>query len=79
MFNGLWFKVQGDGLDYLPNVPKKEGETWNELLYRLSQLFSLHGQNKDALAKTKLGVWEKIRGRFFDPFLNKGCLWFMTT
>ena len=52
------FKVQGDGLDYLPNVPKKEGETWNELLYRLSQLFSLHGQNKDALAKTKLGAWE---------------------
>ena len=44
--------------DYLPNVPKKEGESWNELLYRLSQLFSLHGQNKDALAKTKLGAWE---------------------
>ena len=44
--------------DYLPNVPKKEGETWNELLYRISQLFSLHGQNKDALAKTKLGAWE---------------------
>lgn len=55
--------VNGEGLmvkdfDYLPNVPKKEGETWNELLYRLSQLFSLHGQNKDALAKTKLGAWE---------------------
>ena len=45
-------------VDYLPTVPKKEGETWNELLYRLSQLFSLHGQNKDALAKTKLGAWE---------------------
>ena len=44
--------------DYLPTVPKKEGETWNEMLYRLSQLFSLHGQNKDALAKTKLGAWE---------------------
>ena len=44
--------------DYMPTVPKKEGETWNELLYRLSQLFSLHGQNKDALAKTKLGAWE---------------------
>ena len=28
------------------------------MLYRLSQLFSLHGQNKDALAKTKLGAWE---------------------
>jgi dTDP-4-amino-4,6-dideoxygalactose transaminase len=47
-----------EGLDYFPTVPKKEGETWNELLYRLAQLFSLHGQNKDALAKTKLGAWE---------------------
>ena len=44
--------------NYMPTVPKKEGETWNELLYRLGQLFSLHGQNKDALAKTKLGAWE---------------------
>ena len=44
--------------DYMPTVPKKEGETWNEMLYRLLQLFSLHGQNKDALAKTKLGAWE---------------------
>lgn len=48
----------GVNVDYFPTVPKKEGETWNELLYRLSQLFSLHGQNKDALAKTKLGAWE---------------------
>lgn len=45
-------------VDYMPTVPKKEGETWNEMTYRLSQLFSLHGQNKDALAKTKLGAWE---------------------
>ena len=44
--------------NYMPTVPKKEGETWNELLYRIAQLFSLHGQNKDALAKTKLGAWE---------------------
>lgn len=49
--------VPGD-VDYMPTVPKKEGETWNEMIYRLSQLFSLHGQNKDALAKTKLGAWE---------------------
>lgn len=27
-------------------------------LYKQLQLFSLHGQNKDALAKTKLGGWE---------------------
>lgn len=45
-------------VDYMPTVPKQEGETWNEMLYRISQLFSLHGQNKDALAKTKLGAWE---------------------
>lgn len=30
----------------------------NEALYKLFQLLSLHGQNKDALAKTKLGAWE---------------------
>lgn len=47
-----------DNLNYFPTVPKIEGETWNELLYRLSQLLSLHGQNKDALAKTQLGAWE---------------------
>ena len=45
-------------VDYFPTVPKKEGETWNELLYRIAQLFSLHGQNKDALAKTQVGAWE---------------------
>ena len=44
--------------NYMPHVPYVEGETWNELLYRISQLFSLHGQNKDALAKTKGGMWE---------------------
>lgn len=30
----------------------------NEWLYKQFQLLSLHGQNKDALAKTKLGSWE---------------------
>jgi len=30
----------------------------NETLYKQFQLLSLHGQNKDALAKTKLGAWE---------------------
>lgn len=44
--------------NYMPTVPFIEGETWNALLYRISQLFSLHGQNKDALAKTQLGAWE---------------------
>jgi len=39
-------------------VPEIAGETWNENLYRKAQLLSLHGQNKDALAKTKVGAWE---------------------
>lgn len=30
----------------------------NEEIYRRLQLLSLHGQNKDALTKTKLGAWE---------------------
>lgn len=30
----------------------------NEQLYKMAQLYSLHGQNKDALAKSKLGAWE---------------------
>ncbi len=44
--------------NYFPTVPRKDGETWDEMLYRISQLLSLHGQNKDALAKTQLGAWE---------------------
>ena len=52
-------KVESSELrDYKPTVPYMDGETWDELLYRLSQLYSLHGQNKDALAKTQLGAWE---------------------
>lgn len=30
----------------------------DEALYKQFQLLSLHGQNKDALAKTRLGAWE---------------------
>lgn len=30
----------------------------NEFLYKQYQLYSLHGQSKDALSKTKLGSWE---------------------
>lgn len=36
------------------NLPNIDGEE----LYKKYQLLSLHGQNKDALAKTKLGAWE---------------------
>jgi len=49
------------------NLTTAEGGalTWNtipgiddEELYKQVQLLSLHGQSKDALAKTKLGAWE---------------------
>jgi dTDP-4-amino-4,6-dideoxygalactose transaminase len=49
------------------NLTTAEGGalTWKSIpginddeLYRQVQLFSLHGQSKDALAKTKLGAWE---------------------
>lgn len=30
----------------------------NEEIYHQYQLLSLHGQSKDALAKTQLGAWE---------------------
>ena len=38
----------------------------NEVIYHQYQLFSLHGQSKDALAKTKLGAWEyDIKGPWY--------------
>ena len=38
----------------------------NEDIYKQLQLLSLHGQSKDALAKTKLGAWEyDIVGTFY--------------
>ena len=48
------------------NLTTAEGGalTWNipgiddEELYHQVQLYSLHGQSKDAIAKTQLGAWE---------------------
>jgi len=38
----------------------------NDELYHEYQLLSLHGQNKDALAKTQLGAWEyDIKGAYY--------------
>lgn len=38
----------------------------DEAIYHQFQLLSLHGQNKDALAKTKLGAWEyDIKGCYY--------------
>ena len=39
-------------------VSMKEVNNWNQRIYHICQLLSLHGQNKDALAKTKFGAWE---------------------
>lgn len=57
------------------NLTTAEGGalTWREIpgindedLYNQVQLYSLHGQNKDALAKTKLGAWEyDIKGPWY--------------
>ena len=54
----LPFGNEAVSYDAWSTVPHIEGETWDGYLYRLSQLYSLHGQNKDALAKTQLGAWE---------------------
>lgn len=49
------------------NLTTAEGgaATWNHIygvedleIYKMYQLLSLHGQNKDALDKTKMGAWE---------------------
>ena len=41
----------------LPETVYNVGVT-DALIYKMYQLLSLHGQNKDALAKTKVGAWE---------------------
>lgn len=41
----------------LPEGVYSEGVT-DAQIYKMYQLLSLHGQNKDALAKTKVGAWE---------------------
>lgn len=66
-------KMAGEVADFtsysyhaVKNFTTAEGgaATWNisgiddEALYKQYQLYSLHGQSKDALAKTKLGAWE---------------------
>ncbi len=67
-------KMSGEVADFtafsfhaVKNLTTAEGGalTWkdidgvdNEWLYKQIQLFSLHGQSKDALAKTQLGAWE---------------------
>lgn len=73
-FGATWHgKMVGSIADFssfsfhaVKNLTTAEGGalTWNipgvadEKLYHLAQLYSLHGQSKDALAKTQLGAWE---------------------
>ncbi|MGM9826031.1 MAG: DegT/DnrJ/EryC1/StrS family aminotransferase [Paludibacteraceae bacterium] len=45
--------AEGGALTWRPISGIDEDE-----LYHMAQLYSLHGQSKDALAKTKLGAWE---------------------
>lgn len=45
--------AEGGAAAWLPLPGIENGE-----IYKYYQLLSLHGQNKDALAKTKLGAWE---------------------
>lgn len=47
----------GASIWHLPQTVYNQGIT-NEEIYRTYQLLSLHGQDKDALAKTELGAWE---------------------
>lgn len=73
-FGASWHgKMVGSIVDFssfsfhaVKNLTTAEGGalTWNipgiddEELYHQAQLYSLHGQSKDALAKTQLGAWE---------------------
>ena len=45
--------AEGGASTWLPMDGIEDAE-----IYKMYQLLSLHGQNKDALAKTKLGAWE---------------------
>ena len=56
------FTTAEGGCSTWKNIPGLD----NEELYHQYQLLSLHGQNKDALAKTKLGAWEyDIKGLYY--------------
>ena len=48
---------KGEGRPHPQPLPEGEGGN-DEAIYKQFQLLSLHGQNKDALAKTQLGAWE---------------------
>lgn len=64
---GEWADFTSFSFHAVKNFTTAEGgaSTWkdmegidNEEIYKQFQLYSLHGQSKDALAKTQLGAWE---------------------
>ena len=64
---GTWADFTSFSFHAVKNFTTAEGgsATWksregldDDELYRQFQIFSLHGQTKDALAKTQLGAWE---------------------
>ena len=64
---GEWADFTSFSFHAVKNFTTAEGgaSTWkdikgidNEEIYKQFQLYSLHGQNKDALAKSQLGAWE---------------------
>ena len=64
---GEWADFTDFSFHAVKNFTTAEGgaSTWrdiegidNEEIYHQYQLYSLHGQSKDALAKTQLGAWE---------------------
>lgn len=64
---GEWADFSSYSFHAVKNFTTAEGgaSTWkdipgidNEEIYKQYQLYSLHGQSKDALAKTQVGAWE---------------------
>ena len=64
---GEWADFSSFSFHAVKNLTTAEGgaATWkdipgidNEEIYKQFQLYSLHGQSKDALAKTQVGVWD---------------------
>lgn len=64
---GEWADFSSYSFHAVKNFTTAEGgaSTWkdipeidNEEIYKQYQLYSLHGQSKDALAKTQIGAWE---------------------
>ena len=72
---GEWADFTSFSFHAVKNFTTAEGgcATWrhidgidDEVIYKQFQLLSLHGQDKDALAKTKAGAWEyDIKGTYY--------------